>query len=186
MSKARRLARKIGVDRLTWEITDHTEDAYSRTYARGTEGWKRIRDEIWDTSQIGSAIRGRRFIASVRPEDAEISARTGASKTVRVLVKNKGGALWKARTSTGRRLVRLGAQLWDEQGRLIDLNYARAFLPGDIAKGKAAAVEIALPAGPAPGRYRLKFDLVSEGVDWFESGGSPVAWRPFIVQEERA
>ena len=24
-----------------------------------------------------------------------------------------------------------------------------------------------------PGRYRLKFDLVSEGIDWFERCGSP-------------
>ena len=27
----------------------------------------------------------------------------------------------------------------------------------------------------------LKFDMVSEGIDWFESGGSPVAWKAFSV-----
>jgi hypothetical protein len=44
-------------------------------------------------------------------------------------------------------------------------------------------VELELPSGPPPGRYRLKFDIVSEGIDWFESGGSPVVWRPFLVTD---
>jgi hypothetical protein len=98
-------------------------------------------------------------------------------------VKNKGGALWPARTRSGRRLIRLGAQLWDEDGRMIELNYARAFLPDDIRKSERTTVELELPAAPRPGRYRLKFDMVSEGVDWFESGGSPVVWRPFLVAD---
>jgi MoaA/NifB/PqqE/SkfB family radical SAM enzyme len=183
MAKTRRLAREIGVDRLTWEITDHPENAYSRKYARGTAAWKKLLPEIWDTSQIGSAIAGRRFIAAIRPEDRTISSRAGEAKTIRVAVKNKGGALWPARTRSGRRLIRLGAQLWDEDGRMIEMNYARAFLPGDIRNSERTTVELELPAGPAPGGYRLKFDMVSEGVDWFESGGSPVVWRPFLVTD---
>ena len=33
----------------------------------------------------------------------------------------------------------------------------------------------------AAGLYQLKFDLVSEGIDWFEACGSPVTVRPFVV-----
>ncbi len=36
MEKARRLAVELGVDRLTWEITDHPEDSFSRRFAPGT------------------------------------------------------------------------------------------------------------------------------------------------------
>ena len=38
-----------------------------------------------------------------------------------------------------------------------------------------------ITAPQAPGRYALKFDLVSEGIDWFERCGSPTTTKPFIV-----
>ena len=40
-------------------------------------------------------------------------------------------------------------------------------------------IEIPLP--DAPGRYRLKLDLVSEGIDWFEACGSPTTSRMLLV-----
>jgi hypothetical protein len=33
----------------------------------------------------------------------------------------------------------------------------------------------------APGRYRLRYDMVVEGVTWFEFHGSSVAWRTLEV-----
>jgi hypothetical protein len=98
-----------------------------------------------------------------------------------VQVKNRGGALWITQSFSGRRLVRLGAQLHDSEKKLLDLNYARAFLPYPMAKGNRANVLIELPAVNDCGEYWLKFDMVSEGVDWFENGGSPVVWVPFKV-----
>jgi hypothetical protein len=38
-----------------------------------------------------------------------------------------------------------------------------------------------LPAIETPGRYRLKFDLVNEGVDWFERCGSETTSRSLLV-----
>jgi hypothetical protein len=32
-----------------------------------------------------------------------------------------------------------------------------------------------------PGRYAVKFDLVSEGIDWFERCGSPTTTRSRVV-----
>jgi hypothetical protein len=52
-----------------------------------------------------------------------------------------------------------------------------------MAKGNRANVLIELPAVNDCGEYWLKFDMVSEGVDWFENGGSPVLWLPFTVSE---
>ena len=37
-------------------------------------------------------------------------------------------------------------------------------------------------ANPRAGRYALKFDLVSEGVDWFERCGSATTTVPFTVR----
>ena len=81
-------------------------------------------------------------------------------------------AAFRAQASYGRRLVRLGAQLLDDTGTLINRDHARAWLPGDIAAGESADVTIDVDIPDRPGRYRLKFDLVSEGIDWFEACGS--------------
>jgi hypothetical protein len=181
MGKARRLARKIGVDRLTWEITDHPAQAASEKYRRGTPAWKRIYREIWDSSQIGSALRGGRFIAAITAGPGRLAARAGQPSQLAVRVKNRGGAYWLEKAFSGRRLVRLGAQLHDREKNLLDLNFARAFLPRPLAGGEKASVAIELPALAEMGEYWLKFDMVSEGIDWFENGGSPVTWVPFTV-----
>jgi len=183
LSKARRLAKKIGVDRLTWEITDHPAGAVSKKYKIGTPAWKRIYHEIWDSSQIGSALRGSKFIAAIKVNQSRLAVRAGQKMQFEVQVKNRGGALWITQAFSGRRLVRLGVQLHDGEKKLLDLNYARAFLPRPMAKGDKANVPIELPAVNDCGEYWLKFDMVSEGVDWFENGGSPVVWVPFAVSE---
>jgi len=184
MIKTRRLAYRVGVDRLTWEITDHPPDADSLRYRPGTRGWRRVCHEIWDTSQIGSAIAGRRYAASlsVGNHRTPIRAKTGGPAIAMVRVRNTGGALWRDRSYSGRRLVRLGAQLFDEDRKLVDLNFARAFLPRPLQGGESERIGIELPALEAPGDFWLKFDMVSEGIDWFESGGSPVAWSRFRVE----
>jgi hypothetical protein len=183
MARARRLARKIGVDRLTWEITDHPPMAASKKYQVGSPAWRRIFFQIWDSSQIGSALRGRRFIARIQPGMGRLAGRRGQKLFLEVMVKNRGGASWITRSYSGRRWVRLGAQLHDREKKLIDLNYARAFLPRPLSRGESAAVKIELPAVDRAGDYWLKLDMVSEGADWFENGGSPVVWLPFTVTE---
>ena len=83
--------------------------------------------------------------------------------------------------SYGRRLVRLGAQLCDAAGTVVNRDYARAWLPHTIDGGQQAEVPIEIPVPAEPGRYQLKFDLVSEGIDWFEACGSETTLKPFRV-----
>ncbi len=74
--------------------------------------------------------------------------------------------------------MRLGAQLCRADGALVDRDFARAWLPGPLAAGTSVEVPIELPAPDAAGAYQLRFDLVSEGIDWFEACGSPVTGPP--------
>ena len=46
----------------------------------------------------------------------------------------------------------------------------------------ARTVALDIPALAQPGRYQLKFDLVSEGIDWFESCGSPTTTTSLVVK----
>jgi hypothetical protein len=65
---------------------------------------------------------------------------------------------------------------------MINRDHARAWLPTDIQPGGQAAVPIEIPTPDQPGRYTLKFDLVSEGIDWFEACGSPPTTKRLVVR----
>jgi hypothetical protein len=78
--------------------------------------------------------------------------------------------------------VRLGAQLCAEDGALINRDYERAWLPSHLQAGDTVTIPITVKAPDTPGRYLLKFDLVSEGIDWFEKSGSRTTVKPFVVR----
>ena len=176
MDRARELAAEIGVDRLCWEITDHPEDSFSRRFAPGSPDLQRIRHEIWDDNNLGNAINGAtpRARIDVRAwlPGMPVIAKAAQPVTLSTRVRNLSTRPFRAQASYGRRLVRLGAQLLDGGGGMLNRDYARAWLPGDVPPGGEVTVPIELPAPLKPGRYTLKFDLVSEGIDWFEACGS--------------
>src|SRR5829696_3442279 len=97
-----------------------------------------------------------------------------AGGTVRgaATVRNTGTSVWLP-SSTPLGGVKLGVHLYDEGGLLVDRDFARTDLPGDriVTPGDEVAVELAVPA-PAAGRWQLGFDLVAEGVCWFEVNGA--------------
>jgi hypothetical protein len=101
---------------------------------------------------------------------------------VRRRVRNLSTRAFPAQATYGRRLVRLGAQLCAADGTLIDRDFARAWLPENLRPGAHADIAIEIPAPPEPGRYALKFDLVSEGIDWFEACGSPTTTKSLVVR----
>ncbi|MCD4654098.1 radical SAM protein, partial [bacterium] len=183
MDAARKMAGEIGVDRLTWEITDHPADAKSERYQPGELDWKHVYHEIWDTSHLSNAIPGKQYRANIEPlgRIPVVLMVRNRSKYIEVQVKNTADMLWRDRTATGRRLVRLGAQLYDSRKEQINRDYARAFLPRSLHERDMVRIKLDLPTIEKPGIYWLKFDMVSEGIDWFENAGSLVVWKRLIV-----
>jgi hypothetical protein len=186
MNTARQLAADIGVDRLCWEITDHPEDSFSRRFAAGSPAFDAIRHEVWDESGLGNAIAGATPRAKIEVRtlvpQLPLRGRAGQPLTVRTRVQNLSSRAFPAQATYGRRLVRLGAQLCTADGTLIDRDFARAWLPNHLQPGGRVDVPIEIPVPAAPGRYALKFDLVSEGIDWFERCGSPTTVKPLVVR----
>ena len=185
MMRARQMAAEIGVDRLSWELTDHPEDGFSRRFAPGTPDHERIKYEVWDVSGLGNAIAGATpraeiDVPTVLP-DLPFLARAATPLTLTAHVTNLSNRPFRAQASYGRRLVRLGAQLVGPDGTLLNRDHARAWLPADLAPGAQTTIRIEVPAPQTPGRYGLKFDLVSEGIDWFEACGSPTTMRALWV-----
>lgn len=186
MELARKMAAEIGVDRLCWELTDHPENMYSKRFVPGTEDYRRIEHEVWDNNGLGNAIpgatpRARIDVRTLIP-GVPLLARPGRAITVRTRVKNLSDRAFPAQNTSGRRLVRLGAQLCAADGALLNLDHARAWLPRSLGPNDETDVTIEVPAPEQPGKYGLKFDLVSEGIDWFERCGSPVTYKPLYVR----
>ena len=185
MNLARRRATEIGVDRLTWEITDHPEDAFSKRFVPGSELFAAIAHEVWDRSGLGNAIPGatpRARIAVRRPVPGlPIIGRQGQALHLNTRVWNLSERPFAAQATYGRRLVRLGAQLCSADGTVTHRDHARAWLPQTLRPGESIDVPIEITTPARAGRYSLKFDLVSEGIDWFESCGSDTTTTPFLV-----
>jgi MoaA/NifB/PqqE/SkfB family radical SAM enzyme len=192
MAEARRMATDVGVDRLCWEITDHPEDAFSQRFVKGSAAFEAIRRETWDDNNLGNAIPGAMPRARIEVRSPlgfdrlPLFARSGAPLVVRTRVHNLSDRPFPNTATYGRRLVQLGAQLCQEDGTLINLDFARARLPEPLDGGRSADIEIALPPVATTGRYVLKFDLVCEGVDWFERCGSDTTLKPLRVRSASA
>jgi MoaA/NifB/PqqE/SkfB family radical SAM enzyme len=186
MERARRMAADLGVDRLCWEITDHPEEAFSRRFAPGSEALAAIKHEVWDDNNLGNAITGAmpraRIDVKTLIPGVPLMGKAGTPLKVSTRVTNLSTRTYRRQASYGRRLVRLGAQLVAPDGTVIDRDHARAWLPGDLPGGAAADVPIEVPMPEQPGKYALRFDLVSEGIDWFEACGSPTTQRTLWVR----
>src|SRR5262249_22930042 len=111
-----------------------------------------------------------------------LRTRPGAPLRIRTRVRNLSTRPFAAQATYGRRLVRLGAQLCDGNGALINRDFARAWLPRTLEAGGQADAPTDSPAIEETGRYQLKFDLVSEGIDWFERCGSPTTTKNLVVR----
>jgi len=197
MAQARKLAAEIGVDRLCWELTDHPEDMFSRRFRPGSPEHSAIQREIWDDNNLGNAIPGAmpRARIEVRQRNAlsatiarlpglsqvPVMARPGRQVQIEATVRNLSTRPFPAQATYGRRLVRLGAQLCDRDRNVINRDFERAWLPATLPPGQSMEVPMTITAPAEPGRYALKFDLVSEGIDWFEACGSQTTTRTMIV-----
>ncbi|MEP6919031.1 MAG: radical SAM protein, partial [Acidobacteriota bacterium] len=185
MTRAREMAGSMGVDRLCWELTDHPEDMYSRRFVPGSPLLAAIQHEIWDDNNLGNAISGAtpraRIAVSGLLPGLPIIARAGRPVTVRTTVRNLSTRPFPAQASYGRRLVRLGAQLCAPDGTVVNRDFERAWLPAALAPESEVELRMTLTAPDKPGRYGLKFDLVSEGIDWFEACGSETTMKKMVV-----
>jgi hypothetical protein len=103
--------------------------------------------------------------------------RSGARVHGHVTVANVGDTLWLGEgTTTG--FVLLGIQLLNAERRMIDFEYRRVALSARVAPGRRidVPIDVTLPDAETP--FVLKFDLVDEGICWFEDVGSPPCYCP--------
>ena len=128
---------------------------------------------------LGASLPLAHRLASI---DVDMSDRApvGGAVSVQVRITNRGAESWgPVRGGTGQ--VRLGVQLLDGDGRVRQRDYHRVDIPGHVGPGASVALSFTCPAPASAGEYLFKFDLVAEGITWFEAAGSPVLIRRLTV-----
>jgi SAM-dependent methyltransferase len=133
-----------------------------------------------DTLLPAHLLAGR-LEARMVPEKVFATVREGQPFTDRLRITNAGSITWKAR---GRRFggqVTVGLKVCDALGNVLREDLGRTPLPRDVAPGEAIEIEMTVAGRLPAGRYGLRYDMVVEGVTWFEFQGSPCARRTLDV-----
>lgn len=90
---------------------------------------------------------------------------------VDVTISNDGEAQWLSENDYGVGVVKLGTHLYDEKGNLLALDFSRHCFAEKVLPKQKLNTRASLQF-PARGRFTVAFDLVSDGVCWFELMGS--------------
>jgi hypothetical protein len=110
---------------------------------------------------------------------APVSGTIGATLALTVRVTNAGTTTWNA---VDDREVRLGAQLLDHNGEMIQRDHGRFDVPV-VRPGGRVELSLDIPAPQQPGEYSIRLDLVREGKHWFENLGSQPVSCTIAVRE---
>lgn len=102
----------------------------------------------------------------------------GGRVAVSVTVRNDGLAPWVA---GGVNPVRLAAHIVDAAGGVVLWDGPRTPLDADVPVGGSFTGALLVPAPLVAGSYRVRADLVQEGVTWFSTQGAPVGELSFAV-----
>jgi SAM-dependent methyltransferase len=143
------------------------EDAISMWTSRVL--MRHIGEQALVVAAKGAKPAAREYRAAIDLQTAQSPQRADVF-VGRLSIRNAGNLTWRAGSRVGP--VRLGVQLLDGAQQLQEKDLLRVPLPHDVPPGDhcVVQVEVPLPAGNAP--HYLKFDLVAEGVTWFETEGS--------------
>jgi hypothetical protein len=173
------MAEEMEIDRLCWEITDHPENSASERFVPGRPEYEGIKSEIW--SALGNAIPGRIPRANILPKGSFWKAKAGLPFQAEAEVHNSSGVPWPNTSASNRRHITFGVQLLDDQKRILNRDFARILLPKRMDSGEKLDLNFRVNAPSQPGSYWLKFDMVCEGIEWFESGGNTPAYQKLQV-----
>ena len=122
-----------------------------------------------------------RLKAEIIVERSSLVARSGEPFTDHLRIRNTGTVTWKAK---GRRFggqVTCGLRICAADGEVLREDLGRTALPHDIRPGGQIEVGVAVPGELSTGNYVLRYDMVVEGVTWFEFQGSASASRTLEV-----
>jgi len=125
--------------------------------------------------------RGHQGLAhSIEVKKKKYSIGLGKTIDIPLRVENTGDAIWLVENYQDIGVVKIGTHLYDNQDRLLELDFTRHALPKQMIPEDFFSTEISLKF-QSVGVYKLSVDLVSEGICWFENVGSEPQYLELIV-----
>jgi hypothetical protein len=122
---------------------------------------------------LGTSVKPAKLLAGIQTTTDPVATGSMEVLSFRVNVSNAGNAVWLSCPGgvDGKPVgeVRLGYALLKNDVRVQE---SRVRLPYDIGPGDSVGLDLVFRAPADPGSYRLKLDMVSELVRWFEEDGS--------------
>lgn len=125
-----------------------------------------------------SGVHGGEHRAAIRSPLASCEAFEAETASVPLRVTNVGTSSWR---SDGTPPVLVSYHVLDAENRPVRFENTRFPLPGEVAPGGTAAVDVIVKAPLEAGTYGLELDLVAEGQAWFKDGGSRTLTVPLEV-----
>lgn len=126
-----------------------------------------------------------RFVRRLRAEIELLSVAATTPRhqafTDRLRITNTGSVIWR---SAGRRFggqVTVGLKVCTLADEVLREDLGRTPLPRDVDAGESLELDVVVAGDLEPGRYRLRYDMVVEGVTWFEFQGSPCTYREIEI-----
>ena len=125
--------------------------------------------------------RPSKLSAQIRTGSTSIeSARAGEPFTTELIITNTGDTTWLGDDTPRSGWTRVGAHLYRDDGTrtLVDFDWWRHPLPGEVPPGATVTLPAEWPPLRAAGTYIITVDLVIEQVAWFaDFGGEPATLR---------
>ena len=140
------------------------------------KGGERPLDTLLPARELNGRLTAEIELVSVVPEVPQ-----GRPFVDRLRVTNRGSVIWKAR---GRRFggqVTCGVKVADTRGNVLREDLGRTSLASDVLPNGVIELEITMPGVLPPGQHELRYDMVVEGVTWFEFQGSSYVRRLLTI-----
>lgn len=110
---------------------------------------------------------------------AELTLAAGETQPVAVTLTNSGALTWR---EDGDKPFRLAARWQTADGQSELPEQPKWALPRPVAPGESITLSVPLRAPARPGTYRLIWDMLHEGVNWFDArGDAPTSSRVVVV-----
>lgn len=119
----------------------------------------------------------------IKVEFNQVNVKAGEKFSLRCLLRNTGESRWLQRSPHDVGNVSVGAHLYDENNKLLNLDFGRSPLEKDVEPNEEVVCYLNLCID-APGYYRIVIDMVAEQVCWFENlGVKPVTIDIMVIPD---
>ncbi|MFO7979410.1 MAG: hypothetical protein R6V00_01080 [Candidatus Aminicenantes bacterium] len=122
------------------------------------------------------------YAAEIIPEITEYTALVGERVEMDFELKNTGEKAWLHK---GDEACFFSYHLLGENGEMVQFDNRRILLPETVRPGESIQFSAVVPSPMSEGTYILEFDLLREGIAWFEDYGSPTAEVILRVQKRQ-